>query len=295
MSLTLEQVLARSMRMSRKRPPRSTIFSPLETRLSGGASSKGPASLSQSMPAPRSDDDDIIGGGSPRLKGEYLRPAVGGLLVKNSHDLLTSLQTVKRMGDWITAIECFQQATAVVNITPNVAHIHTLLDTLIDAEQHEIVERFADQIVASHASPGPVFDARGSGGVLEYIAEKYAVKRGPVAALSFVERHRNLVSAAAFASCVRACEKDMQWERAIMIVSSMRDNVLVSCAKDYYGPAPDAVCYASLMAVIEQSGRTAMASELLSKLPGPEKEAITASYAALVHVWAERVSRRKRL
>ena len=281
MSLTLEQVLARSMRASsRKRPQLNSIFS-------AGSGSAFAQASSSTVPHifGRQDEDH-----EPRKQGEYLRPAVSGLLVKNSQDLLMTLQTAKLMSDWVNALETYEQAVRLVQLTPNVAHLHSVADTLLQAQQFAVLESFADQIVATL----PASDAKN---LVEHVVEQYSRSRGWEAALQFVERHRNFVSAGAFASCVRACERDLEWLRALEIVGSMRGSVLNDSderAQEKFGPVPDAVTYASLINVLEQSGKNAMASELLSKLPGPEKEAITASYAALVHVWAERLSRRKR-
>ena len=276
MSLTLEQVLARSMRISRKRA--ASVF--------GSGSSSQPSSAPPLFD--RRDDSEI------KKQGEFLRPPVTGLLARNSQDLLMTLQTDRRLGDWVNALETYDQAIRVTQITPNLAHFRAVVDTLVAAEKYAEVELFLDQIVASASAA----DAKG---IVEHVVDFYAQSRGLDVALALVERHRNLVSAGAFAACVRACEKDQQWQRAMDIVCSMRGNVLLGASSDsprpsdeLFGPVPDAVTYASLINVLEQSGKNALASEVLSKLPGPEKEAITASYAALVHVWAERLSRRKR-
>jgi len=59
-------------------------------------------------------------------------------------------------------------------------------------------------------------------------------------------------------------------------------------------PSPDALSYATLIATLEQAGQDRTASQVLNRLPPLEKEVITATYVALIHVWASQVAQRNR-
>ncbi|EPY23842.1 hypothetical protein STCU_07428 [Strigomonas culicis] len=58
-------------------------------------------------------------------------------------------------------------------------------------------------------------------------------------------------------------------------------------------PSPDVVSYATLIATLEQAGKDKIASEVLNRLPPLEKEEITASYAALIHVWSKQIYKKQ--
>ncbi|KPI85857.1 hypothetical protein ABL78_5077 [Leptomonas seymouri] len=59
-------------------------------------------------------------------------------------------------------------------------------------------------------------------------------------------------------------------------------------------PSPTVVSYATLIATLEQAGKDHIALEVLNRLPALEKEEITASYAALIMVWANQVVHKHR-
>lgn len=56
-------------------------------------------------------------------------------------------------------------------------------------------------------------------------------------------------------------------------------------------PVPDVVCYAILLATLEQSEKNDVASDVLRRLPRAEQQEIAASYAALILVWSTQAQR----
>lgn len=70
-------------------------------------------------------------------------------------------------------------------------------------------------------------------------------------------------------------------------INSVNDN---NNNKSIYLSSPNVVSYAVLIATLEEAGRNDLARRVLSLLPPLERDEITASYAALIYVWANQAA-----
>ncbi|RNF22378.1 uncharacterized protein Tco025E_03268 [Trypanosoma conorhini] len=351
--LTLEQVLARSMRLPRKHmKPAATriantpaLGTPIAPETSLGLGDKSVAKLFSLI----EKEEETLTAGRPSIHSSHN-------LIRNSQDLLTYLNTARRMHAWEDALLSFAEATKMLlikkteghdgvsltlgegddggvegggGVTANVAHLAVLLDTCAGAKQWGLVEQLGE--IFRKQSPQTLVDAVSllANTKKEHVGEGL---HGWELALHFLQTRipPEERPVEAYNACVTACEATLEWEGALAIVRSMGPNPLQSldaavaanesdadaasagsipeeappsahteaeeetALATSHPPTPDVVTYATLISVLEQSGKDALASEVLQRLPPVEKEEITATYAALIHVWAEQKSHHRR-
>ncbi|RNF17067.1 hypothetical protein TcG_05907 [Trypanosoma cruzi] len=347
--LTLEQVLARSMRLPRKHMKHTAT--PMASNPATGISTppdnslgRGDKSVAKLFSLIEKDEESTAAG----------RPFIhqSNNLIRNSHDLLTYLHTAKRMRAWEDALRSFAEVTKMLlinqteegdgvsltlregaegaeGVTASVSHLALLLDTCAAAKQWHLVEQI-----------GEIFRSQSRQTLIDAVAVLANTKKETIGeglygwerALHFLQTRipPEEQPVEAYNACIAACETALEWEGALAIVRSMGPNPLQKLdSKVFSGttgigvasagstvegvssslgteareesvlatfppPAPDVVTYATLISVLEQSGKDALASEVLQRLPPVEKEEITASYAALIHVWSEQKYRNHR-
>ncbi|RNF05491.1 hypothetical protein TraAM80_04531 [Trypanosoma rangeli] len=351
--LTLEQVLARSMRLPRKHMKPTAV--PIANTQALGTSISSETSLGRNDKSVAKlfslieKDEETMTAGRPSIHQSHN-------LIRNSQDLLTYLNTAKRMRAWEDALLAFAEATKMLlikqtegrngvslilregadrgveggeGVTANVAHLAVLLHTCAEAKQWDLVQQIGE--IFRKQSPQTLIDAVSllANTKKEDVSEGF---HGRELALHFLQTRipPGEQPVEAYNVCVAACEATLDWEGALTIVRFMGPNVfqnigstVVSSEKavdvtsvgstpeevpssvhaelkeesalsTFHPPTPDVVTYATLISVLEQSGKDALASEILQRLPPLEKEEITATYAALIHVWAEQKYRHHR-
>ncbi|CBH16615.1 hypothetical protein, conserved [Trypanosoma brucei gambiense DAL972] len=355
--LTLEQVLARSMRLPRR----------IGTKFAGGASSGESLGVSPKFGVGKAahGGDDVSSLFSLLEKRDEAvaagRPSIhqSNNLIRNGQDLLAYLQVAKRMRAWEDALKSFSDVTRILKVsqldeqgtvflslqqndpstcsgdkgtgvTANVAHITVLLETCARAGQWHLVEQLGE-IFRGH-TPKVLTDAvallantrrddvvdghYGWQRAIQFIRDRIPLEEQPVEAYN---------------ACLSACEKALDWEGALAVVRLMGPNPLqkldmnslqlatlpssapacealtevgTPVAVDesqedaeipkLQPPQPNVVTYATLLSVLDQSGKERLAREVLQRLPALEREEITAAYAALIHVWSEQKYRQRR-
>lgn len=267
------------------------------------------------------------------------RAAASSSLVRNSQDLLTHLQASKRMGSWEDAVEVFSQCRDC-GITPNLAHITVLADTLIQADQFGVLQTLLEspqagelevrREVATHA--------------MRRIVEGMGWEKGLQVLSSFSPE---LTTTETYNEIVAACSRAGSWKECIRIMASMGLNDLAVepvpsatpmttpttatdtevaslsnpskiqasqsahpealhelvamsrqtasievCRQLETRPSPDAVTWASLISVLQETGQQDLALHLLVRLPPRTRELILTSTVALIHVWSKQRSKR---
>ncbi|ORC92638.1 uncharacterized protein TM35_000033910 [Trypanosoma theileri] len=356
--LTLEQVLARSMRLPRKHTKNMTALGSSHATL--GSSTLSPSSnteVKRDTGAAKlfsliEKEEEAIAAQRPKIH-------VSHNLIRNSQDLLTYLHTAKRMRAWEDALRSFNEATKMLlirqsddnsgvvltlrkqgeeskeasGITANIAHLSVLLDVCASAKQWDLVEQLGE--VFRKQSPQILINAVS----LLARTKEADVKEGLYGwkrALHFLQTRipPEEQPVEGYNACMSACENSLDWEGALAVIRSMGPNNLQQLdskitslveenkvksldgtvnvetektappsaeAREDMGdmsvlnpPKPDVVTYATLISVLEQCGKNALASEVLQRLPPLEKEEITATYAALIHVWSEQQYRNHR-
>lgn len=264
--LTLEQVIARSMRLSTKRASRA-LFEPTKAAPSPSATGtpQQAKELGRFMERMEAAEEE-------KLKDRPVIRAASNT-VRNSQDLLTYLQSTRSMGAWADALTAIQRASA--HVTLNVAHLGVVIDTCANAKQWDAIRK----IVQSEDCARLKHDAP-----LRRAVELYCNHLSWEEGLALIQscpaeqRHES-----AYHECIAQCQKLNCWEGAMSIVAGMVPSELGSPAAS----RPSAQTYAMLLTVLENCGQVAKCKALLESLPPNEKSAITAAYAALIHVWAE--------
>ncbi|KAH9589073.1 Pentatricopeptide repeat [Trypanosoma melophagium] len=356
--LTLEQVLARSMRLPRKQTKNATALASSHTTLGSSTFAPSPTTeVRRDTGAAKlfsliEKEEEAVAAQRPKIH-------VSTNLIRNSQDLLTYLHAAKRMRAWEDALRSFNESTKMLlirqkddnsgviltlrkegeeskeaaGITANIAHLSVLLDTCASAKQWHLVEQLGE--VFRQHSPQILVDAVS----LLANTKKKDVKEdlyGWRRALHFLQSRipPEEQPVEAYNACMGACEQSLDWEGALVVIRSMGPNNLqqldtkstpsveedgkkevdeavsverektaltITEAREDMGemsvlnpPKPDVITYATLISVLEQCGKNALASEVLQRLPPLEKEEITATYAALIHVWSEQQYRNHR-
>lgn len=260
--LTLEQVIARSMRLPIKRASRTLFDQAAQTPspLSGSSTPQQAKQLGRFMERMEAAEEAAL------RDRPVIRTATGA--VRNSQDLLTFLQSSRSMGAWQDALAMMESARH--HITLNVAHVNVAVDACAEAKQWDCIA----QLVRSDACVGVNHEAPIRRAV-ELLCTHRDWEHGLQLLASLPAGRR---PESAYHECIACCQRTFNWEGAMSIVAVM---------KEQGERAPSAQTYAMLLTVLENSGQLTKCKELLESLPPNDKAAITAAYAALIHVWAE--------
>ncbi|CUG88444.1 Hypothetical protein, putative [Bodo saltans] len=319
MTLTLEQVLARALRLPNKRVNKA-LFQPANTAKSGGGGGASQRS-GNSDPKEMLDlmrrievADDLRA--RDRLKISPQKASVAGghdsasassqLFIRNNQDLLSHLNAAKRLGSWEDALSLFAEGKMMSTVTPNVAHLRVLADNLCSA-------RKASALVALLNDPttGNTDDVQAT---LAHATSMVCKQSGWEAGLELVQQARvDIQTTDAFNECIAACSRTGNWESCLSIVRSMGPSIISSSRDDSANideapsgsppvsnalqqklpPSPDAVSFAALVSVLQETNHQDAAKEILMKLPAGMREIILTSTVALIHVWSEQRSKRR--
>ncbi|EPY34890.1 hypothetical protein AGDE_07746 [Angomonas deanei] len=247
-------------------------------------------------------------------------------LVNNGLDLLTHLEAAKRMQTWQDALSLFTQSTnttvrrsgadwewsrtspTATGIVPREEHLCVLLDTLAAGEQWDLIRGIGHYYgkslppVLTHVVRLLAYYAPVEGETEEQLAQARCTAAYDYLTHCKVPPPDRPVEA--YTECLAACERANDWQGALRIVRSMGPNPLQGWRSAEEGegeattsepvdglapPSPNVVSYATLIAVLEQCGKDKIAAEVLLRLPSLEQAEITASYAALIHVWSKQI------
>ena len=263
--LTLEQVIARSMRLPTKRASRSLF----ESTAGGGSAAVGvPATPQQAKELGRFMER-MEAAEEAALRDRPVIRSVSSSGVRNSQDLLTFLHSSRSMGAWQDALAMVESAAK--HITLNVAHFGVVIDTCAEAKKWDCVaELIRSKACVKLNHEAPVRRA------VELLCAHADWEQGLQLLLSLPPAQRY---EGAYHEVLGCCQRALNWEGALSIVAGMKEND--------GGVKPTAQTYAMLLTVLENCGQVTMCKDLLESLPPNDKAAITAAYAALIHVWAE--------
>nr|CCC94389.1 unnamed protein product [Trypanosoma congolense IL3000] len=250
--LTLEQVLARSMRLPRRSVAKATGYGAV------GGPMGLPHGVGVAKSSPKEEGVSSLFALLEKRDGEMAagRPSIhqSNNLIRNSQDLLAYLQAAKRMHAWEDALRYFSEVTKSLivrwsgergstvitlqqeagtspndrgcrGVTANVAHITVLLDTCANAKQWHLVEQLGEAF-RDH-TPKALIDA------VSLLANScrgdatdglYGWKR----AIQFLQLRipPEEQPVEAYNACLTACEKTLDWEGALAIVRAMGPNPL---------------------------------------------------------------------
>ncbi|ESS68842.1 hypothetical protein TCDM_02340 [Trypanosoma cruzi Dm28c] len=243
--LTLEQVLARSMRLPRKHMKHTAT--PMASNPATGISTppdnslgRGDKSVAKLFSLIEKDEESTAAG----------RPFIhqSNNLIRNSHDLLTYLHTAKRMRAWEDALRSFAEVTKMLlinqteegdgvsltlregaegagGVTASVSHLALLLDTCAAAKQWHLVEQI-----------GEIFRSQSRQTLIDAVAVLANTKKETIGeglygwerALHFLQTRipPEEQPVEAYNACIAACETALEWEGALAIVRSMGPNPL---------------------------------------------------------------------
>ncbi|EPY24477.1 hypothetical protein AGDE_12327 [Angomonas deanei] len=259
--LTLEQVLARSMRLPRQRASQSisSLFSKkkddetVPTFSHVTSSEEGAPTTSSSMREGRARGDVL----SFFKMVEQLDEAkqarnptftASHTLVNNGLDLLTHLEAAKRMQTWQDALSLFTQSTnttvrrsgadwewsrtspTATGIVPREEHLCVLLDTLAAGEQWDLIRGIGHYYgkslppVLTHVVRLLAYYAPVEGETEEQLAQARCTAAYDYLTHCKVPPPDRPVEA--YTECLAACERANDWQGALRIVRSMGPNPL---------------------------------------------------------------------
>jgi len=343
--LTLEQVLARSLRLPTKRINKS-LFQPKHGGQIASALSTKQVLRDEERKTARDMMLRMEALEDSRLEDRPRFPTMPrtathhGSLVRNSQDLLTHLQASKKMGNWEDALDVFSQCHTC-GITPNIAHITVLSDALFQAHQFGALQTLLESPQAG------TLDARRE--VTTHVIRRMVIALGWEKGLHLLSNlPSDLVTTESYNEVVAACSRLGNWKDCIRVIADMGLNDLsptpippssssslsstlttpspssvspevissalpptelfdVLCASRLNQsattsaevrerrenlPSPDAVTWASLVSVLQESGKQDLALHVLLRLPPRTRELILTSTVALIHVWSKQRSKR---
>lgn len=318
--LTLEQVLARSLRLPKKRVNKA-LFSPTAQGAEGGqatstwnrsvpnaalARSRDSASMMELMRRLEQSDEERTRDRQQMPKG----PAHKNHLIRTSQDLLTLLQAAKRMRSWEDALDAFSQCREA-HITPNIAHLKVVADTLAQSNKWDVLHSLLlREDAGSHADKKEVVAH-----LVPFLFRRSGGEGGVEGTLVFLNSLPDaILSTQAFNELLSFCTRSSNWEGCVKILANMgrgdldlssasrplcqeltpliAPDALSSDTGSSARPPPDAVSFASLVAVLQETGRKDAALDILMRLPPATREIILTSTVALIHVWSEQRSRK---
>jgi pentatricopeptide repeat protein len=314
MTLTLEQVLARALRLPSKRVNKA-LFQPGSTAKAGSGASHRSSSTSdpkEMLELMRRIEvaDDLrahhhLKISTKAASGDHEGSSAGSfLMIRNNQDLLSHLNAAKRMGTWEDALSLFAEGKKMTTITPNVAHLRVLADTLCSARKTSALVALLNDPAAGSAEDRQV--------TLAHATSTVCKQAGWEAGLEALQIARTEIQTTdAFNEVIAACSRTGNWESCLRIVHSMGPSIIskpddesteheaptgsppIDKLQRTKPPSPDAVSFAALVSVLQETNRQEEAKEILLKLPAGMREIILTSTVALIHVWSEQRSKQK--
>jgi hypothetical protein len=262
-SLTLEQVLARSLRPRR-----------------GG----GYLGMALAVPPPR----EIV---EPKLPiPTYRKITNQDRKIRNSADLASILKTAGRMQDWASAIEHFGAALHEKHVTPNPMHYSLLVQACCECGRLDAIRVLMEG--AAKAGLPIAKDPK----VKEQLIHAYGRSEQWFEAVSLLSTMAvtNEATTNSFNGALAACERGKAWETALSIFSFMKASPPPSASSPRAVPcAPDAVSYAAVISCLESCRKQSELQALVQEMPSDQKERLMSTYAALIQVWASRHGRHR--
>lgn len=184
-------------------------------------------------------------------------------LVHNSQDLNAILRGSSSIGDWVGALEIYNQQR---QLSPT--NIASIVCTCSTFGPTEIAERIA------------LSESLRSAECLTLIVKGLTAAQSWHLALKVVQCAPE-VPPPALLNCLEALNGGRRWEESLQLVQHFgQRNPLDSSA------------YALLLSVLENCGKAELSQKVLDGLQPQERDQIMASYAALITTWSE--IRRKR-
>eukprot|EP00760_Papus_ankaliazontas_P004926 PhM_4_TR12276/c0_g1_i1/m.105541 len=259
--LTLEQVLARSMRASSRRSSPSLMGLPTV----------------RTGERVRDDDDDDVNNKdnkSPNYPTSSSTSTISPGSIQNGADLMSALKSARMLGEWAVALELYVATAAPSSrYQPNEDHLDEIIACCAEQGKLDVVLSWQNSLPNASAE------------TINLILSQYGKRPGlwcdalrVVSNMSTSTHERMRPNVATYNLLIASCEASQKWDVALKILNSLE-------AEDST-VKPDAVTYAATMTALESGHQMDHVQRLMNTMPEEHRSAILSSYAALIQVWS---------